>query len=668
MFFEQFPTLVSEYSHARRDLAFIGDFNFHFEDSSNGDIDQLKTLLNDHDLVQLMDMPTYEWGHVLDWVIVRHDASCLSLGTVEDIALSDHSAIYCSVNVGQPTARKQLVTSHNLRAMNSADFQADIKSFTETAGDQCADLGLLDVYDTSLRQVLDRHAPLTTRRVSDCPSAPWMTDGIKAAKHELRQAERQWRDTRLTVHREIYTKQWGVVKTLVRAAWKLHFSARIENCSNTKQFFSVSSGLLGKSKTTPLPSDIPRSALQDRFCVFFSQKIQNIQQDLDAHPSEPAIFSGYDGPKLCLFQPVTEEEICKFIVESPTKTCMLDPIPTSLTKECLADLLPLITRTVNSSLCSGAIPLQFKQAVVTPLLKEPGLDPNDLKNFWPVSNLLFISKIQEKVVLTQLWKHLSENNLLEIRQPAYWKNHSTETALLSVVDGLLRNADDRLVSVLALLDLSAAFDTLDHPILLQRLETTFGISGTAFWFAFYLEGREQSVKVDNILSSPSPLQFGVPQGSVLGPILFTLYSLPLSDLICHHECEYHKYADVKEGSSQSISVSSLWYPDLHWMSCRLDVQQQAQTKCRKDQRSSRCITSHLSSVGRDNVDIGGKRIQFRSSVRNLGVHLDQTLSMQQHISNVCRAAWLLQFHPCRITLEADFTLTESPKQRWKTCS
>ena len=122
--------------------------------------------------------------------------------------------------------------------------------------------------------------------------------------------------------------------------------------------------------------------------------------------------------------------------------------------------------------------------------------------------------------------------------------HSTETALFSVVDGLLRNADDRLVSVLALLDLRAAFDTLDYPILLQRLETTFGISGTVLhWFASYLEGREQSVKVDNVLSSSSPLQFGVPQGSVLGPILFTLYSQPLSDLICRHECDYHKYAD-----------------------------------------------------------------------------------------------------------------------------
>ena len=138
-----------------------------------------------------------------------------------------------------------------------------------------------------------------------------------------------------------YTKQWGVVKTLVRAARKLHFSVRIENCSNTKQLFSVSSRLLGKSKTIPPPSDIARSALPDRFCMFFSQKIHNIRQDLDAHPSEPATFSAYDGPKLCLFQPVTEEEIRKLIVESPTKTCMLDPIPISLTKERLSALLPL---------------------------------------------------------------------------------------------------------------------------------------------------------------------------------------------------------------------------------------------------------------------------------------------------------------------------------------
>ena len=287
-------------------------------------------------------------------------------------------------------------------------------------------------------------------------------------------------------------------------------------------------------------------------------------QDLDAQPSEPATFSPYDGPKLCLFQPVTEEEIRKLVVESPTQTCMLDPIPASLIKECLSDLLSLITRIVNSSLCSGVVPSQFKQAVVTPMLKKPGLDPNDLTDFRPMSNLPFISKILEKVVLTQLQKYL-------------------------------RNADDRLVSVLALLDLSAAFDRLDHPILLQRLETTFGISDTVLhWFASCLEGREQSVKVDNVLSSPSPLQFGVPQGSVLGSILFTLYSQPLSDLICRHECDYHKYADdahLSKGAPpdqfQSLlcDIQTCTESLVGWMySNKL-----SQTKCRKDRSSSRCI-------------------------------------------------------------------------------
>ena len=112
-----------------------------------------------------------------------------------------------------------------------------------------------------------------------------------------------------------------------------------------------------------------------------------------------------------------------------------------------------------------------------------------MKNFRLLSNLPFISKILEKEVLTQLQKHLSENDLLEIRQSTHRKNHSTETALLSVADGLLRNVYDRLVSVLALLDLSVAFDMLDHPILLQRLETTFGISGTVLhWFFVLLRG------------------------------------------------------------------------------------------------------------------------------------------------------------------------------------
>ena len=164
-----------------------------------------------------------------------------------------------------------------------------------------------------------------------------------------------------------------------------------------------------------------------------------------------------------------------------------------------------------------------------------------MKNFRPVSNLSFISKILEKVVLIQLKNHLSGNNLLEIFQSTYRQNHSSEIAVFSVLDSLLGSADERLVSLVALLDLSAAFDTLDHPILLKRLETTFDVRGTVLdWFVSYLSGRFQSVIVDSVVSASRPLVYGVPQDSVLRPILFTLYSQPLSDVISVHNCDYHR--------------------------------------------------------------------------------------------------------------------------------
>ena len=167
-----------------------------------------------------------------------------------------------------------------------------------------------------------------------------------------------------------------------------------------------------------------------------------------------------------------------------------------------------------------------------PLLKKSNLNPEPLKNYCPVSNLPFLSNFLECVVLTQLMTHLETHNLLGPFQSAYRKCHSTETALLRVVNDLLQASDDGHVSILSLLDLSAAFDTIDHVILSQRLSSTFGCTGTVLgWFESYLSNCTQSVFVNDVQFAPSTLKYGVPQGSVLGLILFTMYTQPLGSVI-----------------------------------------------------------------------------------------------------------------------------------------
>ena len=161
---------------------------------------------------------------------------------------------------------------------------------------------------------------------------------------------------------------------------------------------------------------------------------------------------------VCLLLDVLQKRR-SIIISSPPKSCCLDPIPTPLLMKHLDSTVGTITSIINESLSSGSVPDSFKHAIVRPLLKKQNMPPNELKNYRPVSNLPFLSKILEKVVLSQLKGHLLKYNLLDSHQSAYREFHNTETVLLKVHNDLLCAADKNDISILALLDLSVAFDT-----------------------------------------------------------------------------------------------------------------------------------------------------------------------------------------------------------------
>ena len=185
-------------------------------------------------------------------------------------------------------------------------------------------------------------------------------------------------------------------------------------------------------------------------------------------------------------------------------------------------MLPVITTIINKSLQNGDFPNCWKEALVLPLLKKQGLDIT-FKNVRPVSNLPFISKLTEKAVFDQTYNLMVENDLYLPNQSSYRKNHSTETALLKVTNDILLNMNKQHVTLLVLLDSGAAFDTVDHNILMSSL-SMLGLEGRALkWFSSFLTGCYQRISVRGCQSEKFNVNCGVPQGSCLGPLLFTIY-------------------------------------------------------------------------------------------------------------------------------------------------
>ena len=307
---------------------------------------------------------------------------------------------------------------------------------------------------------------------------------------------------------------------------------------------------MGNTGEVTLPFHESADQLATTFGDFYIDKVATIRRNINIGNQsdiyERALDDDvmFDGIPLQRFLPATHVDVNRIITNSPNKSCDLDPIPTRLLRQCLDHFVPLITAIINKSLAKSVVPACFKRAVVRPLLKRPGLDKEVLNNYRPVSNIPYVSKLLEKVVEHPYKDHMDINNLHDFHQSAYRNNYSTETGLVKVQNDIAEALDKKRVVVLVMLDLSSAFDVIDHSIMLTRLQHSFGVTAEAMhWMRSYISGRTQCVSVGPATSFIAHLCCGVPQGSVLGPKLHSIYTKPVGDIVKKHNLRYHCYAD-----------------------------------------------------------------------------------------------------------------------------
>jgi len=664
-FFDEWTEFIDRLAVIQEELVITGDLNFHLDNEEACDTRKFLETLRDHGLVQHIRGPTHNRGHTLDVVITRENSLILQkVPSVQDPFLcdrkgnpsGDHLALFSALEISKPPKERKVVTYRKLRDINTNDLIDDLIN-TEIIQNKERPLeDLVNSYTSELSSIVDKHAPLKSKNLILRPNTEWYTDELRAAKRNRRKAERRMRKTNLTIHHQIFREACITTNQLLLQCKKDYFSNKISEIGHDqKQLHRLTNDLMGNKREVFLPEHEDDKLLADKFCEFFVGKISTIRDNLSTtnNSSTDCNFmradTKFEGNQLTSFSTASCDEIRKIILASPTKSCELDPLPTKLLKQCLDYLLPAITSIVNKSLSQICVPTPFKRAVVRPLLKKSNLDKEVLKNYRPVSNLPFISKILEKVVATRLENHINSHSLHDHAQSAYRAGHSTETALLRVHHDIACALDNNCCAVLLMLDLSAAFDTIDHTILLNRLEFSFGITDDALlWLKSYLTERTQCVSIGSVQSNDIELCFGVPQGSVLGPKLFCMFSKPVSEICRRHGMSYHSYADdtqvyqvikpLGDWSDLSNRLENCLSDISAWMSINMLKLNQDKTELivfAPKQQVKQLSNFQLTFDGTVLTDV--------SCVKNLGFFFDKTLSMEHQASAITKSC----FHQIR---------------------
>ena len=613
-----------------------GDFNIDMLDARKPYTSSLQQFISNYNLIQPICEPTRlstSSTSILDLFLASSNTPVISSGVI-DVFISDHLPIYLTVSWLSPKCPTKSIYRRSFKHFDPNLFDNEVARLPWSVLDVFDEVDdKLLVFNSLLNDVLSLHAPLKSIRTKKHP-APWITKSVCDEMDRRNKLLRRFRSTKSNSDCKDFTAQRNRVVTLQRQAKKQYFHSLISRNSNPAVLWKTLRSVVPSSAASPATP-----CLSEHEVMSLANSLNSYFVSVSSPSDDPMLFSPPSkNPLPASFSlMLVSTQWCEEALRNlkPSHCSGLDGIPLVALRAASSSLSGPLCRILNSSLVSSTFPSSWKTALVRPLHKSG--DRSCPSNYRPISILPAASKLLEKCVQGQLTSHLNVSNLYYPLQSGFRPGYSTTSTLLHCTDAWYKALDNRRMIGVVFLDVSKAFDTVNHNLLLSKLQSLGLDSSAIAWFHSYLQNRSMTTCLEECRSSPGFPSAGVPQGSILGPSLFSTFindfpqTIPSSTTVLYADDTtiYVSGTDVEEISSalqSCLDAACLWM----------------QVNCLKlSTTKSKCMLIHSSSSRKRNLPpldlhLLGSRIEQVSSFKFLGVIINNTLTWSDHINYIAQ--------------------------------